>query len=239
MNHKRVYRLYSVAKVAVRKRKKVRRPASERMPLRVACSVNEVWSTAFVSDGQVYGRRIKCLTVADDFSHECVDIATDFGIGDQYVLRLFDQAALFRGYPEAVRTDNAGRFAWLTTILHLLRPGVHLPIIHRLDADPRDSSPVNRAGSPHVERLHRELQRQVPRRMPKRALVRIAASGTECCCQLAAGLQRGQAAQQLQAHATRPFRGAASAASRRSSATEDRGNTLTLNPDFSTTDWSG
>jgi putative transposase len=132
VNHKRVYRLYSVAKLAVRKRKKVRRPASERMPLRVACSVNEVWSMDFVSDSLVNGRRIKCLTVADDFSHECVDIATDFGIGGQYVTRLLDQAALFRGYPAAVRTDNGPEFTsrafigWTQThgIRHLLiEPG--------------------------------------------------------------------------------------------------------------------
>jgi putative transposase len=34
----------------------------------------------FVSDSFSNGRRIKCLTVADDFSHECIDIAVDFGI---------------------------------------------------------------------------------------------------------------------------------------------------------------
>jgi putative transposase len=34
----------------------------------------------FVSDSLANGRRIKCLTVADDFSHECVQIGIDFGI---------------------------------------------------------------------------------------------------------------------------------------------------------------
>jgi putative transposase len=34
----------------------------------------------FVSDSLANGRRLKCLTVADDFSHECVDIAVDYGI---------------------------------------------------------------------------------------------------------------------------------------------------------------
>src|SRR5512133_4188884 len=33
VNHKRVYRLYSAANLAVRKRKKVKRAASERVPL--------------------------------------------------------------------------------------------------------------------------------------------------------------------------------------------------------------
>ena len=132
VNHKRLYRLYSAAKLSVEKRKKAKRPSNERVPLQIATAVNEVWSMDFVSDSLVNGRRIKCLTVADDFSHECVDIAADFGISGQYVTRLLDQAATFRGYPKAVRTDNGPEFTsrafmgWAQThgIRHLLiQPG--------------------------------------------------------------------------------------------------------------------
>ena len=49
-------------------------------------------------DALANGRRIKCLTVVDDFSRECVDIAVDHGMGGEYVVRLLDQAAQFRGY---------------------------------------------------------------------------------------------------------------------------------------------
>ena len=132
VNHKRVYRLYSEANLALRRRKKVRRPASERVPLQLAQGVNEVWSMDFVSDSLANGRRIKFLTVADDFSHECVDIAGDWGISGLYVTRLLDRAALFRGYPQAVRTDNGPEFtsrafmAWAHThsVRHILiEPG--------------------------------------------------------------------------------------------------------------------
>ena len=132
VNHKRVYRLYKNANLAVRRRKKVKRPPNERLPLQIARKVNDVWSMDFVSDSLSNSRRIKCLTVADDFSHECVDIAVDFGISGQYVTRLLDQAAIFRGYPIAVRTDNGPEFtsraflAWTTLhgIRHILiQPG--------------------------------------------------------------------------------------------------------------------
>lgn len=106
LNHKRVYRLYSQANLAVRRRKKARRPACERVPLQIAQDVNEVWSIDLVSDSLANGRRIKCLTVADDLSHECVDIAMGCGISGEYVTHLLDRTALFRGYPQAVRTDN-------------------------------------------------------------------------------------------------------------------------------------
>lgn len=132
VNHKRVYRLYKNANLAVRRRKKVKRPPNERLPLQIARKVNDVWSMDFVSDSLSNSRRIKCLTVADDFSHECIDIAVDFGISGQYVTRLLDQAAIFRGYPIAVRTDNGPEFtsrdflAWTTLhgIRHILiQPG--------------------------------------------------------------------------------------------------------------------
>jgi putative transposase len=106
VNHKRVYRLYRQANLAVRRRKKSKRPVNERMPLQLARTVNEVWSMDFVSDSLSGGRRLKYLTVADDFSHESVDIVVDFGISGEYVTRVLDRAALFRGYPQVVRTDN-------------------------------------------------------------------------------------------------------------------------------------
>ena len=110
VNHKRVYRLYSAAGLAVRKRKKAKRAPHERTPLQPAHQLNQVWSMDFVSDSLANGRRLKCLTVADDFSHECVDLAVDYGISGEYVTRLLDRAARFRGYPEAVRTDNGPEF---------------------------------------------------------------------------------------------------------------------------------
>ena len=124
--------MYREANLAVRKRKKSKRPLNERVPLQLAKAVNEVWSMDFVSDSLSNGRRLKYLTVADDFSHECVDIAVDFGISGEYVTRLLDRAAVFRGYPNRVRTDNAPEFtsrvfmAWAQTqgIRHILiQPG--------------------------------------------------------------------------------------------------------------------
>ena len=132
VNHKRVYRLYREANLAVRKRKKSKRPLNERVPLQLAKAVHEVWSMDFVSDSLSNGRRLKYLTVADDFSHECVDIAVDFGISGENVTRLLDRAAVFRGYPDMVRTDNGPEFtsrvfmAWAQThgIRHILiQPG--------------------------------------------------------------------------------------------------------------------
>lgn len=132
LNHKRMYCLYGQANLAVRRRKKGKRPVNERVPLQLARTVSEVWSMDFVSDSLSGGRRLKYLTVADDFSHESVEITVDFGISGQYVTRVLDRTALFRGYPQAVRTDNGPEFtsrafmAWAQAhcIRHILiQPG--------------------------------------------------------------------------------------------------------------------
>lgn len=129
VNHKKIYRLYRDANLAVRRRRKVRRPASERLRLVQAEAPNAVWSMDFVSDALANGRRIKCLTVTDDFTRECVEIGVDHGIGGAYVVRLLDQAACFRGYPRAVRTDNGPEFTSRAFIAWTQRHGIeHLLI---------------------------------------------------------------------------------------------------------------
>ncbi|WP_091246305.1 IS3 family transposase [Aquimonas voraii] len=129
VNHKKVYRLYREANLAVRRRKKVRRPASERQSLCAASSPNAVWSMDFVSDALANGRRLKCLTVVDDFTRECVDITVDHGISGAYVVRILDQAARFRGYPKAVRTDNGPEFTSRAFIAWVQQHGVDHQLI--------------------------------------------------------------------------------------------------------------
>jgi putative transposase len=135
INHKRVYRIYTAEGLSIRKRKKKKR-VGVRVPLVAATAPNQTWSMDFVSDqiarSGAVSRRIKCLTVADDFSHECVDITVDFGIGGAYVTRMLDRATTFRGYPKEVRTDNGPEFtsrvfmtwAQMHSIKHILiEPG--------------------------------------------------------------------------------------------------------------------
>jgi putative transposase len=110
VNHKRVWRLYKLNELSVRKRRKARRINLERAPLTASRHVNDTWSMDFVMDALANGRRIKCLTVVDDFSRECVSICIDYGMGGQYVARVLDQVGQFRGYPKAIRTDQGPEF---------------------------------------------------------------------------------------------------------------------------------
>ncbi len=104
-NHKRVLRLYREAGLAVRRLRRRHGVMIEREQLVLPSGPNEVWSIDFVMDALSNGRRLKCLTIVDDFTKEAVDIVVDHGISGLYVARALDRAARFRGYPKALRTD--------------------------------------------------------------------------------------------------------------------------------------
>ncbi len=128
-NHKRIYRLYSDAGLSVRRRKKRHGVAVERQALELPSSPNQVWSMDFVSDALANGRRIKVLTIVDDFSKEAIDLAVDFGISGHYVTRVLDQAARFRGYPKAIRTDQGPEFTGKALDQWAYEHGVQLKLI--------------------------------------------------------------------------------------------------------------
>ena len=56
-NHKKVYRLYSEAKLSVRKRRRRKLVATDRQVLSTANYPNEIWSIDFVMDALANGRR--------------------------------------------------------------------------------------------------------------------------------------------------------------------------------------
>ncbi len=64
----------------------------------------------FVFDALSTGRRIKCLTVVDDFTKESVGILVEHGISGFRVTRALDEMARLRGYPKAIRTDQGPEF---------------------------------------------------------------------------------------------------------------------------------
>ena len=128
-NHKRIFRLYQNADLAVPKRKRRRGVAVERQPLTLPETPNQVWSMDFVMDALSNGRRIKCLNIVDDCSKEAVDIVVDHSITGDYVVHVLEQAARFRGLPTAIRTDQGPEFTGRALDQWAYRNGVELKLI--------------------------------------------------------------------------------------------------------------
>ena len=77
VNHRRVYRLYREEGLSVRRRKRKRMTSVARIPRPAPERPNQRWSVDFVSDALASGRRIRVLTVIDDFTRE--SLATEVG----------------------------------------------------------------------------------------------------------------------------------------------------------------
>jgi putative transposase len=129
VNHKRVDRLYALAQLQVRRRKRKKVPLSERQPLVRPCAANQVWSMDFVFDRTAEGRVIKCLTIVDDATHECVGIVPERAIGGQSLTRFLDHIGMIRGLPEVIRTDNGKEFCGRAMLTWAHERGVTLRLI--------------------------------------------------------------------------------------------------------------
>ena len=72
VNHKKVYRLYREAGLVVRRRKRKKLAGMERVMPPLPERRNHRWSMDFVQDGLADGRRIRVLTLVDNYSRECL-----------------------------------------------------------------------------------------------------------------------------------------------------------------------
>jgi putative transposase len=111
VNRKRVYRLYRVEGLNLR-RKRPRRhvTAARRSERDVAGEPNQQWSMDFVSDALFDGRRIRALTLVDNFTREALAIVVDGGIRGEHVVQAVEQVAAQRGAPRLIRVDNGPEF---------------------------------------------------------------------------------------------------------------------------------
>ena len=132
INHKRVDRLYTEARLQLKRRRRKKIPRADRQPLVRPERRNQVWSADFVFDRTADGRVMKCLTIVDDATHEAVAIVPARAFGGLPVTRVLDRLAITRGLPQILRTDNGKEFCgramltWAHTqglTLRLIEPG--------------------------------------------------------------------------------------------------------------------
>lgn len=105
VNHKRIYRIYNLNGLSVKRRRRRKGLATERLPLLRPDAPNLAWLMDFVMDALGNSCRIKCFTCVDDFTKKCLTITIAFGITGIQVTRILDSIALLRGYPATIRTD--------------------------------------------------------------------------------------------------------------------------------------
>ena len=129
VNRKRVYRIYRDAGLAVRRRKRKRIGLFERKPLPKPIAANLSWSMDFVADGLIGGRRLRCLTIVDDCTRECLAIEVDTSITGLRVQSVLERLADTRGLPKSITVDNGPEFDGQVLDQWAYRSSVHLSFI--------------------------------------------------------------------------------------------------------------
>ena len=101
----RTYRLWRQAGLHVPRRRPRRRMATRRLRPQPPTARNHVWAYDFVFDTCADGRALKCLTIVDEFTRECLAIDVAGSIRSGRVIDVLGQLVSLHGAPRYLRSD--------------------------------------------------------------------------------------------------------------------------------------
>lgn len=113
VNHKRVERLWREEglKVPQKQPKKGRLYLNDGSCLRLRpCWPNHVWSYDFVADRLANGKKIRLLTVIDEYTRKCLAIRVGYHLTSHDILDTLSDLFIQEGIPEYIRSDNGSEF---------------------------------------------------------------------------------------------------------------------------------
>ncbi len=110
MSADRAYRIWKKAGLQVPRRRPRRRIATGRPRPLPATGANQVWAYDFVFDACANGQQLKCLTVIDEFTRECLAIDVAGSIRSGRVIEVLSKLVSVRGAPKFLRSDNGPEF---------------------------------------------------------------------------------------------------------------------------------
>lgn len=120
MSPSRAERLWRLAKLQLPRKRPRRRIATGRPRPLPPRAPNHVWAYDFVFDACANGQQLKCLTVVDEFTHECLAIDAAGSIRSTRVIEILVRLISLHGAPVYLRSDNGPEFVshavlkWLT-----------------------------------------------------------------------------------------------------------------------------
>lgn len=113
INHKRVQRIWRKEGLQVpyrRKFKKAEGSSDNSCCMKKAERINHVWSYDFINDQTDDGRKLKILTVLDEFTRESPAIEVGRSIKAKDVIAVLEYLFMVRAVPGYIRSDNGPEF---------------------------------------------------------------------------------------------------------------------------------
>ena len=109
LNAKRVYRLWRSESLAVPTKKRRPKRKGGQVP-RTAKKPNHIWTYDFMHDATRRGRKIKILTLVDEFTRESLAIEARPRLKGKDVIKALKKVVDRRGMPTYIRSDNGPEF---------------------------------------------------------------------------------------------------------------------------------
>lgn len=110
MSADRTHRLWQKAGLQVPRKRPRRRVAIHRARPRPVTGANQVWAYDFVFDACANGQQLKCLTVIDEYTRECLAIDVAGSIRSGRVIEVLAKLVSVYGAPKYLRSDNGPEF---------------------------------------------------------------------------------------------------------------------------------
>ena len=111
INHKKTERLYREERLVLRKRRRKKYAAEQRVKdIPRPTRPNHVWSMDFIMDGISGSRRFKTLSVIDEYTRWCHKSEVDTSLTGERVKRTLNEIAEVYGLPETIIVDNGPEF---------------------------------------------------------------------------------------------------------------------------------
>ena len=110
MSTDRTHRLWRQAGLQVPRRRPRRRVVTGRPRPLPPTAQNHVWAYDFVFDTCANGQTLKCLTIVDEWTRECLAIDVAGGIRSGRVIEVLTQLVSLHGAPRYLRSDNGPEF---------------------------------------------------------------------------------------------------------------------------------
>ena len=113
INHKRVERIWREEglRVPQKQQKRGRLYFNDGSCIRLRpLHKNHVWSYDFVQDRLCNGKKIRMLTVIDEYTRKCLKIKVGYKLKSDDVLESIADLFLSEGLPEYIRSDNGSEF---------------------------------------------------------------------------------------------------------------------------------
>jgi putative transposase len=128
-NKKRTERVYRALGLSLRTKKRKKRPSHLRVVMPTPAGPNQRWSMDFVMDQMMDGRRLKCLTLGDDFTREALALEAGRSLTGEHVVEILKLLVEERSAPASIVTDNGPEFTSQAVDEWANRNGVKLDFI--------------------------------------------------------------------------------------------------------------